>query len=296
MLSITLMRRIFPKTRILLDLTKSLPLRTQGAENKTSRYSLGTKITQPTRLTSRSYSEDSSRLRLDRRLTSYQLAGCLFTGTYEHYRRKPDNRKRDKHNACLPKATGPTFTTDGLFAPRYTWTRNQTTASSSRVPGNSTQQRTSIAYPPSIPRIPGSDILNSPTDPKAPVDQRNVVDMDTFRNHAAQTNANMAQMHSRMHLAVSDAPVIDRVIEETKRTPFTERIARFCIRDVRILKIVFGTYRTQHVWGRPLESHSTSEQIPAILRRKFQNNQIKDCEPKRKGSHSSPSQQSVVFP
>ncbi|KAG7529791.1 hypothetical protein ISN44_Un120g000040 [Arabidopsis suecica] len=162
----------------------------------------------------------------------------------------PANPKRDKHNACLPKAIGPTFTTDGLFAPRYTWTRNQTTASSSRVPGNSTQQRTSIAYPPSIPRIPGSDLHNSPTDPKAPVDTRNIVDMDTFRNHAAQTNANMAQMHSRMHLAVSDAPVIDRVIEETRRTPFTDRIARFRIRDLGRLR--FPEFRKELTVRQPV--------------------------------------------
>ena len=46
----------------------------------------------------------------------------------------------------------------------------------------------------------------------------------------------MAQMHSRMHLAVSDAPDIDRVIEDTMRTLFTNRIARFCLRDVGRLR------------------------------------------------------------
>jgi len=51
-----------------------------------------------------------------------------------------------------------------------------------------------------------------------------------------QTNANMAQMQSRMHLAVSDAPDIERVIEETRRTPFTDRIACFRIRDVGRLR------------------------------------------------------------
>ena len=40
----------------------------------------------------------------------------------------------------------------------------------------------------------------------------------------------MAQMHSWMHLAVSNAPDIDRVIEMTKRAPFTDRIAHFWIR------------------------------------------------------------------
>jgi len=51
--------------------------------------------------------------------------------------------------------------------------------------------------------------------------------METFRNYAAQTNANMAQMHWQMHLPVSDAPDMDRVIEETTSTPFTDRIAHF---------------------------------------------------------------------
>ncbi|KAL9285783.1 putative retrotransposon gag domain-containing protein [Arabidopsis thaliana] len=43
-------------------------------------------------------------------------------------------------------------------------------------------------------------------------------------------------MHSRMHLAVSDAPDIDRVIEETRRTPFTDKIACFRLRDVERLR------------------------------------------------------------
>ena len=130
--------------------------------------------------------------------------------------------------------TMPTFPRLPLgYSPlRYTWTRNQTTASSSCVPGNLTQQRTSIANLPSVPWIPGSDLFNGPTDPRAPIDSRNVLDMETFRNYAAQTNANMAQMHSRVHLAVSDPPDIDRVIEETRRTPFTNRITHYRIRDV----------------------------------------------------------------
>jgi len=43
---------------------------------------------------------------------------------------------------------------------------------------------------------PESDLLNGTTDPRAPIDPRNVVDMETFRNYAAQTNANMAQMRT----------------------------------------------------------------------------------------------------
>ncbi|KAL9281117.1 putative retrotransposon gag domain-containing protein [Arabidopsis thaliana] len=45
-------------------------------------------------------------------------------------------------------------------------------------------------------------------------------------------------MHSRMPLAVSNAPDIDHVIEETRRTPFTDRIARFRLRDVRRLRFL----------------------------------------------------------
>jgi len=39
-----------------------------------------------------------------------------------------------------------------------------------------------------------------------------------------------------MHLGVSDAPDIDCMIEENRRTPFTDRIARFRIRDVESLR------------------------------------------------------------
>ena len=119
---------------------------------------------------------------------------------------------------AFPRLPLPPVLPLGYSPPRYTWTRNQTT-------GSSTQQRTSTINPSSIPRIQESDILNGPTNPRAPIDLRNVVDMETFRNYAAQTNANMAQMHSRMHLAVSDASDIDRVSEETRRTPFTDRIS-----------------------------------------------------------------------
>jgi len=136
----------------------------------------------------------------------------------------------------FPRLPLPPILPLGYSPPRYTWTRNQTNESSSRVPGNTTQERTSIANPPSVPRIPGSDLLNGQPDPRAPIDPRNVVDMATFRNYAAQTNANMVQMHSRMHLAVSDAPDIDRVNEVTRRTPFTDRIAHCCIRDIGRLR------------------------------------------------------------
>lgn len=43
-------------------------------------------------------------------------------------------------------------------------------------------------------------------------------------------NQTPAQMHSKVHMAVSYAPDIDRVIEETRRTPFTDIIAHFRIR------------------------------------------------------------------
>jgi len=75
---------------------------------------------------------------------------------------------------AFPSLPAPPLLPMGCSPPRYTWTRNQTIASSSRIPGNSTQHRTSIANPPSVPRIPGTDLLNSP---QAPVDPRNVVDM-----------------------------------------------------------------------------------------------------------------------
>ncbi|KAG7593809.1 Polysaccharide biosynthesis domain [Arabidopsis thaliana x Arabidopsis arenosa] len=42
--------------------------------------------------------------------------------------------------------------------------------------------------------------------------------METFRNYAAQTNANMVQMHSKVHMAVSYAPDIDQLQNEPLRS------------------------------------------------------------------------------
>ncbi|XP_023641926.1 uncharacterized protein LOC111831537 [Capsella rubella] len=47
----------------------------------------------------------------------------------------------------------------------------------------------------------------------------------------------MAQMRSQVHLAISAAPDIDRVIEETRRTPFTDRIAKQRLRDMGKLRL-----------------------------------------------------------
>jgi len=141
----------------------------------------------------------------------------------------PSTGNETRATPTFPRLPLPPLLSLGYSPPRYTCTRNQTTASSSLVPENSTQQQTSIANPQSIRRIPGSDLLNGPNDPPTPIDLRNVVDMETFRNYEAQTNTNMAQMHSRMRLAVSDAPDIDRVIEEIRGTLFTDRIAHYRI-------------------------------------------------------------------
>nr|AAM15259.1 hypothetical protein [Arabidopsis thaliana]AAM15451.1 hypothetical protein [Arabidopsis thaliana] len=157
------------------------PPRKPGTGSKTSRYSLLTEITRLTLL---------SRTRLD--FASIEVSPPL--------NRQVAFLQAPVHTLVENPITG---TETGYSPPRYTWTRNQTT-------GSSTQQRTSTINPSSIPRIQESDILNGPTNPRAPIDLRNVVDMETFRNYAAQTNANMAQMHSRMHLAVSDASDIDR--------------------------------------------------------------------------------------
>ena len=160
------------------------------------------------RLPNRSNPTDSFRLRLDRGLTSSQPAGRLRTNACALSHREPNNRDRDTYDACFPKATAPTSATARLFALEVHMDEKPNNRIQLRVPGNSTQQRTSTINLLSIPRISESDLLNGPTNPRAsingahndslstlpprqaqPVDPRNIVDMKTFCNYAAQTNA-----------------------------------------------------------------------------------------------------------
>ncbi|KAG7564275.1 Ribonuclease H-like superfamily [Arabidopsis suecica] len=143
---------------------------------------------------------------------------------------------------AFPRLPSPPLLPRGYSPPKYTWIRNQTPASSSHNPRN-------LPYP----RNSMDNIQNGSANPQTPsnnnrcgilpirssnqtIDPRSIDDIETFCNYAAQTNANMAQMHSKVHMVVNYAPDIDRVIEETRRTPFTDRIAHFRIRDTGKLR------------------------------------------------------------
>ena len=65
----------------------------------------------------------------------------------------------------------------------------------------------------------------------------------------------MKEMKSKFHRATSSAPDIDRVIEETRRSPFSARIASFKIKDAR--RVNLPTYDGQ---GDP-KSHLAAFQI-----------------------------------
>ncbi|KAG2288460.1 hypothetical protein Bca52824_048064 [Brassica carinata] len=47
----------------------------------------------------------------------------------------------------------------------------------------------------------------------------------TFQNYIERKDAELKRIHAIVHMATSSAPDIDMVIEETRRTPFTNRIA-----------------------------------------------------------------------
>ncbi|KAF2594585.1 hypothetical protein F2Q70_00042942 [Brassica cretica] len=47
----------------------------------------------------------------------------------------------------------------------------------------------------------------------------------TFQNYIERNDAELKRIHAIVHMATGSAPDIDMVIEETRRTPFTNRIA-----------------------------------------------------------------------
>ena len=62
----------------------------------------------------------------------------------------------------------------------------------------------------------------------------------TFQNYIERNNAELRRIHHIMHMATSTAPNINKGIEETRRTPFTNRIAIVRLHDV--VKIKFLEY------------------------------------------------------
>ncbi|KAG7568071.1 Retrotransposon gag domain [Arabidopsis thaliana x Arabidopsis arenosa] len=59
----------------------------------------------------------------------------------------------------------------------------------------------------------------------------------TFLDDFVKVRQELDEMKSKFHQATSSAPEIDRVIEETRRTPFTSRISNLRIKDSRKVKL-----------------------------------------------------------
>ena len=58
----------------------------------------------------------------------------------------------------------------------------------------------------------------------------------TFQNYIERNDAELKRIHAIVHMATSSAPDIDMVIEETRRTLFTNRIASVRLHHVGKLK------------------------------------------------------------
>ena len=61
-------------------------------------------------------------------------------------------------------------------------------------------------------------------------------EIGAFRNYIDRNDAEVKRIHAIVHMATSSAPDIDIVIDETRRTPFTNRIASVRLHHVRKLK------------------------------------------------------------
>ncbi|KAG7533327.1 Integrase catalytic core [Arabidopsis thaliana x Arabidopsis arenosa] len=126
----------------------------------------------------------------------------------------PSARAEVRIALAFPKLPSAPLLPRSYSQPRYTWTRNQMPVSNSHNPGNlpylrnstdNLQNSSANSQTPSnnnrcdIPSIRSSNQTRT-------IDTRNIVDMETFRNYAAKTNANMAQMHSKnRHFRIRDA-------------------------------------------------------------------------------------------
>ncbi|XP_048609457.1 uncharacterized protein LOC106407035 isoform X1 [Brassica napus] len=72
----------------------------------------------------------------------------------------------------------------------------------------------------------------------------------TIQNYIERNDADLKRIHAIIHMATSSAPDIDMVIEETRRTPFTNRIASVRLHHVGKLKFpeyAGSTYPKAHV-------------------------------------------------
>ncbi|KAG7557024.1 DNA-directed DNA polymerase family B exonuclease domain [Arabidopsis suecica] len=74
---------------------------------------------------------------------------------------------------------------------------------------------------------------NPPVDEGLLMEDPDVILSDDF----VRVRQELDEMKSKFHQATSSAPEIDRVIEETRRTPFTSRISNLRIKDSRKVKL-----------------------------------------------------------
>ncbi|KAG7585621.1 Retrotransposon gag domain [Arabidopsis thaliana x Arabidopsis arenosa] len=86
----------------------------------------------------------------------------------------------------------------------------------------------------------------NPTEEQVPQGQGNLPDDDgffieepdvTLSDDFIKVRQELSEMKSKFHQATSSAPEIDRVIEETRRTPFTSRISNLRIKNSRKVKL-----------------------------------------------------------
>lgn len=59
-----------------------------------------------------------------------------------------------------------------------------------------------------------------------------------FQNYIERNDAELKRIHAIVHMAASSAPDINMVIEETRRTPFTNRITSVRLHHVGKLKFL----------------------------------------------------------
>lgn len=64
------------------------------------------------------------------------------------------------------------------------------------------------------------------------VDPKIITDVEALQSYIKKTNAELRRIHAIIHIATSSTPYIDRVIEETRCTPFKNRIGSIRLHDI----------------------------------------------------------------
>ncbi|KAG7599500.1 Reverse transcriptase domain [Arabidopsis suecica] len=112
------------------------------------------------------------------------------------------------------------------------------------TPGNT--QTPPAGQPANVSNQTAVGDATNPTGEQVPQGQGNLPDDDgffiedpdvTLSDDFVKVRQELDEMKSKFHQATSSAPEIDRVIEETRRTPFTSRISNLRIKDSRKVKL-----------------------------------------------------------